>query len=173
MKLTPVMHRYVVHWGEMGTRWGINRSVAQIHALVYLSDKGLNADEIGETLGIARSNVSTGIKELLAWDLIQVEHVLGDRRDFFRAEQDTWEVIRRIIEGRKRREIDPTLAVLRDCQAQLARDTETPEGARQRILSQLEFIETLTSWYDQIKAVPRKSLMKMMRMGQKITRLLA
>ena len=109
MHLTDTMQRYIVHWGEMGSRWGMNRSVAQIHALLYLSEKPLNADEIGETLGIARSNVSTGLKELAGWELVQVTHVLGDRRDFFTAQHDTWEVIRVIMEGRKRREIDPTL----------------------------------------------------------------
>ena len=119
MHLTDTMQRYIVHWGEMGSRWGMNRSVAQIHALLYLSEKPLNADEIGETLGIARSNVSTGLKELASWELVQVTHVLGDRRDFFTAQHDTWEVIRVIIEGRKRREIDPTLAALRECAAQL------------------------------------------------------
>ena len=94
MHLTDTMQRYIVHWGEMGSRWGMNRSVAQIHALLYLSEKPLNADEIGETLGIARSNVSTGLKELTSWELVQVTHVLGDRRDFFTAQHDTWEVIR-------------------------------------------------------------------------------
>ncbi len=131
MHLTETMQRYIVHWGEMGSRWGMNRSVAQIHALLYLSEKPLNADEIGETLGIARSNISTGLKELLAWDLVHVTHVLGDRRDFFAAQQDTWEVIRAIMEGRKRREIDPTLAALRECAAQLEkRQGDAGRGAR-------------------------------------------
>src|SRR5215470_7619308 len=119
MRLTPVIHR-----GEMGTRWGINRSVAQIHALLFLSPNPLHADEIAETLGIARSNVSTGLKELMGWELVQVTHVLGDRRDYFRAEQDSWEVIRRIIDGRKRREIEPTITVLRECEALLQKDDE-------------------------------------------------
>ena len=133
MHLTDTMQRYIVHWGEMGSRWGVNRSVAQIHALLYLSVKPLNADEIGETLGIARSNVSTGLKELASWDLVQITHVLGDRRDFFTAQQDTWEVIRVIIEGRKRREIDPTLAALRECVAQMKNDMDTPDAVRERI----------------------------------------
>ena len=112
MHLTDTMRRYIVHWGEMGSRWGMNRSVAQIHALLFLSEKPLNADEIAETLGIARSNISTGLKELLTWELVHVTHVLGDRRDFFAAQQDTWEVIRAIMDGRKRRELDPTLVDL-------------------------------------------------------------
>ena len=134
MQLTETMQRYIVHWGEMGSRWGMNRSVAQIHALLYLSEKPLNADEIGETLGIARSNISIGLKELLAWDLVHVTHMLGDRRDFFGAQQDTWEVIRAIMEGRKRREIDPTLAALRECAAELEKDKETPAEVRERIV---------------------------------------
>lgn len=172
MRLTPVMHRYVVHWGEMGSRWGINRSVAQIHALLYLAPEALHADEIAETLGIARSNVSVGIKELLAWDLIQTTHTLGDRRDFFQAQKDPWEVIRIIVEGRKRRELDPTLAFLRDCVAGFKKDTETPPEVRERIEGQLEFMETLTGWYDSIKGLPRKTLLKMMRLGQKIAKVI-
>ena len=106
MRLTPVMQRYIVHWGEMGSRWGVNRSVAQIHALLYLSPQPVHADEIAETLGIARSNVSMGLKELLAWDLIQVTHTLGDRRDFFLAPHDPWEVIQIVVEGSRKRARD-------------------------------------------------------------------
>ena len=172
MQLTDTMHRYIVHWGEMGSRWGMNRSVAQIHALLYLSEKPLNADEIGETLGIARSNVSTGLKELVSWELVQIAHVLGDRRDFFTAQHDAWEVIRVIMEGRKRRELDPTLAALRECAAALKTDRDTPAAVRERIVTQLEFLETVTRWYDSVKRLPRKTLLKMMRMGERIAKLL-
>jgi DNA-binding transcriptional regulator GbsR (MarR family) len=172
MHLTGTMQRYIVHWGEMGSRWGMNRSVAQIHALLYLADKPLHADEIGETLGIARSNVSTGLKELLAWELVQVTHVLGDRRDYFTAQHDTWEVIRVIMEGRKRRELDPTLAALRECAVQLQKERDTPPGVRDRILAQLEFLETMTRWYDSIKRLPRKTLLKMMKMGERIAKVI-
>jgi DNA-binding transcriptional regulator GbsR (MarR family) len=172
MHLTGTMQRYIVHWGEMGSRWGMNRSVAQIHALLFLAEKPLNADEIGETLGIARSNVSTGLKELVSWELVQVTQVLGDRRDFFTAQHDTWEVIRAIIDGRKRRELDPTLAALRECAAQLEKDKETPAAVRERIVSQLEFLETVTRWYDGVKRLPRKTLLKMMRLGERIAKLL-
>ena len=165
MHLTDTMQRYIVHWGEMGSRWGMNRSVAQIHALLYLSEKPLNADEIGETLGIARSNVSTGLKELATWELVQVTHVLGDRRDSSRP-STTPEVIRD-HRGRKRREIDPTLAALRECAAQLRNDKETPDAVRERIVTQLEFLETMTRWYDSVKRLPRKTLLKMMRMGER------
>jgi len=172
MRLTPVMQKYIVHWGEMGSRWGMNRSVAQIHALLYLSAEGLHADEIAETLGIARSNVSVGIKELIGWELVQITHSLGDRRDFFVAQHDPWEVIRVIIEGRKRREIDPTLAVLRDCVEQLKTESETPANVRERLTGQLEFLETVTSWYDSIKTLPRKTLLKMMRLGHRIAKVM-
>lgn len=170
MKLTPVMQRYIIHWGEMGTRWGVNRSQAQIHALLFLSPESLSADEISDTLGIARSNVSVGLRELTTWKLVHVTQVLGDRRDFYRAEQDTWEMIRTIAAGRKRRELDPTLAALRECRALLAHDGETPEPVRRRIVAQLEFLESLSEWYERISALPRATLMKMMRLGAKIAR---
>jgi len=172
MHLTPVMQRYIVHWGEMGSRWGLNRSVAQIHALLYLSPQPLHADELAETLDIARSNVSVGLKELMAWDLVHVTHTLGDRRDFFTAQHDPWEVIRMIIEGRKRREIDPTIAFLRECATVLDSDTETPLLVAERITGQLEFMETLTGWYESIKSLPRETLLKMMRLGQRIAKVI-
>jgi DNA-binding transcriptional regulator GbsR (MarR family) len=166
------MQRYVVHWGEMGSRWGVNRSIAQIHALLYLSPHPLHADEIAETLDIARSNVSMGLKELLTWELVHVIHTLGDRRDFFQAAQDPWDVVRAVVEGRKRREIDPTVSLLRDCAAELQTDTETPREVRERIVAQLDFFQTLTTWYDSIKGLPRKTLLKMMRLGQKIVKVI-
>jgi len=172
MKLTPVMQRYIVHWGEMGARWGVNRSQAQIHALLFLSPEPLSADEISDTLGIARSNVSVGLRELATWRLVHATQVLGDRRDFFRAEQDTWEMIRTVIEGRKRRELDPTLAALRECRALLEHDRETPQAVAKRIVSQLEFLESLGEWYERISALPRATLMKMMRLGEKIAKVI-
>jgi len=172
MKLTPVMQRYVLHWGEMGSRWGLNRSVAQIHALLYLSPDPLHADDIAETLGIARSNVSVGLKELLAWELVRVTHTLGDRRDFFVARRDPWEVVQIIIEGRKQRELDPTVSFLQECAAELGPDSETPPHVRDQILGQLEFMETLLGWYGSIKDLPRKTLLKMMRLGQRIAKVI-
>jgi DNA-binding transcriptional regulator GbsR (MarR family) len=172
MKLTAVMQRYIVHWGEMGTRWGVNRSQAQIHALLFLSAEPLSADEISDTLGVARSNVSVGLRELMTWKLVHATQVLGDRRDFFRAEQDTWEMIRIIVAGRKRRELDPTIAALRECQALLAKDAETPRAVRERIVTQLEFLETLTGWYERISTLPRATLLKMMRLGARIAKVI-
>ncbi len=171
MKLTPVMQRYIVHWGEMGTRWGVNRSVAQIHALLFLAPEALHADEISDTLGIARSNVSVGLRELTTWKLVHATQVLGDRRDYYRAEQDTWEMIRTVVEGRKRRELDPTIAALRECHAMLAQDGETPEAVKKRIVGQLEFLESLSQWYARISTLPRATLIKMMRLGEKIARM--
>src|SRR5213593_214083 len=113
--LDPVSQRFVLHWGEMGTRWGVNRTVAQIHALLYLSAKPLNAEEIATTLSVARSNVSTSLRELQSWGIVKVVHVLGDRRDHFETLKDVWEIFRIVAEERKKREIDPTLRVLAQC----------------------------------------------------------
>ena|SRR5579863_6513861 len=172
MKLSPVMQRYILHWGEMGSRWGLNRSIAQMHALLYLSPQPLHADEIAETLGIARSNVSVGLKELVSWNLVQATQTLGDRRDFFVAQCDPWEVVRVIVEGRKRRELDPTVNFLKQCAAELKSDSDTPAYVKEQITGQLEFMETLTGWYESITVMPRKTLLKMMRMGQRIAKLI-
>ena len=117
--LKPTEQRFVLHWGEMGTRWGINRTVAQVHALLYVSPKPLTAEEIATTLSVARSNVSTSLRELQGWGIVRVVHVLGDRRDHFESLKDVWEIFRIVAEERKRREIDPTLRVLQDCVAEL------------------------------------------------------
>src|SRR5215475_4567247 len=137
MKLTPVMEKYVLHWGEMGTRWGVNRSIAQIHALLYLSPQPLTAEEIADTLSIARSNVSTSLKELQSFGLIRLTHVLGDRRDHFESIKDNWEMLMLIVEERKRREIDPTIAMLRECAREAAADPKTDAEAKARIESML------------------------------------
>ena len=170
MKLTPAMEQYVLHWGEMGTRWGVNRSVAQVHALLFLSDKPLHADEIVETLGIARSNVSTSLKELQGWGLVGLSHVLGDRRDHYVAEGDLWTILMTIVEERKRREIDPTLSMLRKCAIEAADDSATPADVKAKIDRMLEFMETLTNWYDQVKGIPKPTLVKLMKLGSKIAR---
>ena len=138
------MERYVLHWGEMGTRWGVNRSVAQIHALLYLSPQPMQAEAIAETLGMARSNVSTSLKELVGWELVSRVHVMGDRRDHFIAVTDTWETLTRVVEGRKRREIDPTLSMLRDVVLEARGDGKTPKEVRQRLEAMLSFMETLS-----------------------------
>jgi len=172
MQLTPVMEKFIVHWGEMGTRWGVNRTVAQIHALLYLSPKPLNAEEISETLGAARSNVSTSLKELMSWGLVKVSHVLGDRRDHFESMKDLWDIFNCVVAERKKREIDPTLTLLRQCELEAADDTETSEEVKQRIRSMTEFLETLTTWYDQMSGIPKTTLVKLMKLGSRITKFL-
>jgi len=169
MHLTPTMEKYILHWGEMGTRWGVNRTVAQIHALLYLSPEPLAADEITETLKVARSNVSTSIKELQSWGLIRVVHVMGDRRDHFESLKDLWEMFMVILEERKKREIDPTLTMLRQCVLEAENDTGTPDEIKERMGNVLEFMETLSGWYDQMKGVPKPALIKLMKLGSKVT----
>ncbi len=173
MELSSTMSRFILHWGEMGSRWGVNRSVSQIHALLYLSPDPLNAEEISATLDIARSNVSTGLKELQSWNLISVTHVMGDRRDYFHAEQDVWELLRTVIEGRKQREIDPTIELLKTCVDEMKNERDTPEDVRERITATLEFLEETNSWYEQIRRLPRSVLIKLMRMGSKVAKLVA
>ena len=170
MKLTPAMERYILHWGEMGARWGVNRSVAQIHALLFLSPRPLTAEEIADTLTVARSNVSTSLKELQGYNLVTVTHVMGDRRDHFEAIQDITQLFRVIVEERKRREIDPTLALLRECVTES--DTKTGAFAMSRIRSTLEFLELLNKWYEDMKGMPLPLLLALLRMGGKVQRFL-
>ncbi len=168
MQFTPIMQRYVIHWGEMGTRWGISRSQAQIQALLYLSPEPLHADEIVEALGIARSNVSVGLKDLVAWKLVSVTQKLGDRRDFFVAQKDPWEVVRLIVAARRQRELDPTVDFLKDCAASLESDRDTPSHVKDQIRAQLEFMEIFMGWYNTLTGLPQKALLKMMRLGHRL-----
>ncbi len=165
MKITPVMQKYILHWGEMGTRWGVNRTVAQIHALLYLSPSPMTAEDIAETLSVARSNVSTSIKELQSWRLVTSEHVLGDRRDYFDAVGDTWEMLMMIMEERKRRELEPTLTMLRQCVLEMEGDPATPDYSKEKMSSMLTFVSTLTDWFDQVKTLPKSTLVTLMKMG--------
>ena len=172
MQLTEPMRRYVLHWGEMGQRWGVNRSVAQVHALLYLSDQPLVADDIVEALGVARSNVSTSLKELQSWELIRLVHVPGDRRDHFEAKHDPWDVLMTIVEGRKRREIDPALEGIRACAAEAEADWETPADVRAKLQAMRAFMEQMTGWYEQMRHVPRPVLIKLMNLGARVTRVI-
>ena len=171
MELTPAVQQYVLHWGEMGTRWGTNRTVAQIHALLYLSPEPLRADEICDLLSVARSNVSTSIRELQGFGLVRMTHVLGDRRDYFESIHDVWELFRVIIEQRKQRELNPTLTMLRDCAAQVDKERDTDPVTKERIQNMLEFVETTSSWYEQIRDIPTSTLTKLMKLGEGITKL--
>ncbi|WP_373973709.1 MarR family transcriptional regulator [Chitinibacter sp. SCUT-21] len=173
MKLSPTMQKYIVHWGEMGTRWGVNRTVAQIHALLFLANRPLNAEEIVETLNVARSNVSNSLKELQGWGLVKVQHVLGDRRDHFVALQDVWEIFRLITEERKKRELDPTLTVLRECAIEAENDAEIEAATKQKMDEVLEFLEVLLSGYEDFKHLPPAVVLKLLKMGSKIGQLAA
>jgi DNA-binding transcriptional regulator GbsR (MarR family) len=166
------MEKFIVHWGEMGTRWGVNRTVAQIHALLYLSPEPLDAEEISETLGVARSNVSNSLKELMSWGLAKVVHVMGDRRDHFVTMADVWDIFDRIMDERKKRELNPTLAFLRECELEATADANLAAVSKKRITDMKNFLETLTGWHDQMQKVPRSALIKMMKLGSKITRFL-
>lgn len=154
----------------MGTNWGVNRSVAQIHALLYLSERPLHAEEIVDQLGIARSNVSTGVRELQSYGIVRRVHVEGDRRDHFAAETDLWEMLTRIAAERKRREIDPTVQLLDELAAALKSDTSAPTQVRERITRMHEFISTLGNWYDQVRGLPKPTLITLMKLGSKVAR---
>ena len=171
MKLSPAVEKYVLHWCEMGTRWGTNRTVAQIQALLYLSPEPLRADQIVDALSVARSNVSTSIRELQSYGLVRMTHVLGDRRDYFESLHDVWELFRVIIEQRKQRELNPTLSMLRIAAKEVAAEAETDPITKQRIQSMLEFVETTSDWYEQIRDIPTPILTKLMKLGQGITKL--
>jgi DNA-binding transcriptional regulator GbsR (MarR family) len=171
-KLSPVAQKFILHWGEMGTRWGINRTVAQIHALLYLSPRPLNAEHIATTLNVARSNVSNSLKELQGWGIVKRVHVLGDQRDHFESMKEVWEMFRVVLDERKKREIDPTLAVLRTCIAEAEKDKETDEYTEQRLRDLAEFFETTTAWYGQIRQWPTGALTKFVKLGDKIKKLL-
>lgn len=170
LKLTPTTEKFIVHWGEMGGKWGVNRSVAQIHALLYLSETPLHAEQISVILGVARSNVSTSIRELLNWRLITRTQVLGDRRDHFVAIKDNWEIVLRIAEGRKKREIDPTLHLLRMVANDTEHDRDLSPAQRSQIDELVGFMETLTNWYDDIHTLPKNKLLRLMKMGAKIVK---
>ena len=170
--LPAAVERFVLHWGDLGGQWGVNRSVAQIHALLYLSERPLTADEIAGTLGIARSNVSTSVRELLGWNLIRRVPVMGERRDHFAAETDLWEMVTRIAAGRKEREIDPAIAALRVCVAEADGDPAVGAVAQRRLRAMLDFTETMEGWYGQMLNVPRGTLAKLIRLGGRIVKFL-
>lgn len=169
--LPASLERFVVHWGEMGERWAVNRSVAQIHALLYVSDRPLTAEDIAECLGLARSNVSTSLKELTGWGLVRRVQVLGDRRDYFEAEADMFEMVRRIAQGRKAREIDPALAVLRACAAEASDDPRVRPAAKRRLAEMLAFTESVGRSFDEIMALPSPVLARLIKMGGAVARL--
>ncbi len=171
MKLTPVMQRFILHWGEMGWRWGINRSVAQVHALLMLTPKPLPADEISETLDVARSNVSTSIKELQGWGLVRVVHVFGDRREHFETLRDVWEMFMVIMRERKKRELEPTLATLRDCAAEAKAGKDDSDYTVARLNELTAFIELAGSWADRTQGLSPAGVRRLLELGDKVFRL--
>jgi DNA-binding transcriptional regulator GbsR (MarR family) len=171
MKLSSIQKQLVLHWGEMGTRWGINRTVAQIHALLYLSPDALAADEIAETLTIARSNVSTSVRELVSWGIVRPVHVLGDRREHYECLKAVGEMFRLIVEQRKRRELDPTIQLLRNCRAELEHEG-SDEYTRQRVEDLTEFFETATVAYEEVRQLSPGALRGLLRMKGRIRKVL-
>jgi DNA-binding transcriptional regulator GbsR (MarR family) len=170
--LTAVQRQFILHWGEMGARWGINRTVAQIHALLHLSAEPLSADAIAAALGVARSNVSTSLRELQGWGIVRAVHVLGDRRVHFESTKNVWELFRTIVDQRKRREIDPTLEMLRQALAELDGAKAGDRYTRDRLQELLEFFETMTELYDELRHLPITALRSVARMRGKVKRLL-
>src|ERR1700738_370245 len=170
--LSPVTQKFILHWGEMGTRWGINRTVAQVHALLFLSPKPVPADEIATTLAVARSNVSTSLRELQGWGIVRVVHVLGDRRDHFESLKDVWEMFRIVSEERKRREIDPTLRVLGECVQELKTSPQGDAYTRERLESMLEFLTAMTGLFEEILRMPTGALKGVVKLRGKVITLL-
>ncbi len=168
MTLTPIQEKFILHWGEMGTRWGINRTVAQIHALLFIALKPLDAEEIAQTLSVARSNVSTSLKELQSWGIVRIVHVMGDRRDHFESMKDVWEMFEVVLTERKRREIDPTLAVLRDCVIEAEKAGPSEAHTKQRLSELLNFFETMSDWYEQVRRLPTQAMLKFVKLGGKV-----
>ena len=170
-KLPAAVEQFVLRWGDMGGQWGVNRSVAQIQALLFLSDHPLTAEDIAEKLGMARSNVSNSLKELLNWKLVHRVPVLGDRRDHYEAETDLWQMTRKVAQGRKEREIDPMVVAIRAAMNDID-DPQISAKVRQRLITMHDFVGTVESWYSQMLNVPPAQIMTLIRMGAKVVSLL-
>ena len=171
MNLSPLTQNFVLHFGEMGSRWGISRTVGQIYALLFLSPQPLNADDIAEQLGFSRSNVSMGLKELSAWQLVRLQHLPNDRREYFSAPEDVWVIFRTLAEQRRQREVDPTLSMLRSALLEAPRN-EQERHAQQRMRAMHDLIDLLTHWFDEIQKLDPATLMKLMKLGSKVQKLL-
>ena len=169
--LTTIQQKFILHWGEMGAKWGLNRTVAQIHALLYLSARPLNAEDIATTLGVARSNVSNSLRELQGWGIVKVTHLLGDRRDHFESMKDVWEMFRIIVEERKKREADPVLNMLRDAVADAKKPGAADAHTRDRLNDMLQFFETMTSWTEQTRKLTTPAVMRMVKAGDRVAKM--
>src|SRR5205085_3591936 len=172
IELSDIQRRFILHWGEMGTRWGINRTVAQVHALLYLSTRPLDAEEITETLSVARSNVSGSLRELQTWGIIKMVHIMNDRRDHFESMKDPWEMFRVILDERKRREIDPTLAMLREALGEMKENGNKDAITAERLDALREFFEVTTNWYNMIRLWPTPILIRFMKLGDKALKII-
>jgi DNA-binding transcriptional regulator GbsR (MarR family) len=170
--LSPVAQKFILHWGEMGTRWGVNRTVAQVHALLFLSPRPLAAEEIAETLRVARSNVSTSLRELQGWRIVRGVSVLGDRRQHFESMKDLWEMFRVIVEERKRREFDPMIEVVRECVAEAKKSGGTDVYARERMEELLEFIVTMSAVFDEFRNLTPSAMKRLVKLRGGIRKLL-
>ncbi len=170
--MTPIQQKFILHWGEMGAKWGINRTVAQIHALLYLSARPLNAEEIAGTLGVARSNVSNSLRELQGWGIVRISHILGDRRDHFESMKDVWEMFRIIVDERKKREADPVLNMLRETVREAKKPGAADAYTRERLADMLQFFELMTSWTEQTRKLPTPAVIRMAKMGDKLAKIL-
>jgi DNA-binding transcriptional regulator GbsR (MarR family) len=169
--LPRAVEQFVLRWGDLGGQWGVNRSVAQIQALLLLSERPLTAEDISAKLGMARSNVSNSLKELLNWKLIRRVPVLGDRRDHFEAETDMWQMASKVAQGRKEREIDPMVGAIRAAMAEID-DPRISPVVRQRLHNMHDFVNTVEGWYSQMIKVPPSQIMALIRMGSKVVGLL-
>jgi DNA-binding transcriptional regulator GbsR (MarR family) len=172
-KLPPAVEQFVLRWGDMGGQWGVNRSVAQIQALLFLSERPLTAEDIAETLGMARSNVSNSIRELLGWKLIRRVPVLGDRRDHYEAEADLWQIMTHIARGRKEREIDPAVAALRHVLETADGDAQISPTARARLKEMQSFLGTLDTWFSQMVTMPPATILALMKLGTRVVSLVS
>jgi len=168
MELDPVIKKMVLHWGEMGARWGISRTVAQIHALLYFSPKPMTADEIVESLSVARSHVSNSLRELQSWGVVKGVHIMGDRREYFQCIKDVWQMFEILLDERKRREMDPTLKALRETSAQLDASGPVDPHTKARLAEMLEFFELMDGWFGEVRRLPLSSRVKLVKLGGRI-----
>lgn len=170
--LSPAARTFILHWGQMGQRWGINRTVAQIHALLFLSEEPLHAGQIVERLGVVKSNVSNSLRELQRWGVVQRVAVMGDRRDHYEATKDVWEMFRLIMDERRTRECDPTVELLRELTATSSQARRRDAFTHQQLDRMLDFYETVTTWYEQVRRMPTRSIIRVMKLGDRVLKLL-
>lgn len=171
LPLTPAMKKFVLHWGEMGACWGTNRSVAQVHALLYIAARPVHAEDIAQTLSMARSNVSTSLKELVSWGLIRVAHVIGDRRDHYESLSDVWEMFFMVLDERRKREVVPTVRLLQECVREAESSPKESPEVRRRLGAMLDFLQASDAWYLQMRKLPREAISGFMRMGSKVRKM--